>query len=156
ESRRGRADRGEDHQTASGTVRGLALHQQGIFAQPGSAARSGGAAVQHRRAARPRIPQAAHRRADIRRSELRPRGGTAAETTGSPAGRLDCALWDEGREKPMGEMRMPPVAPAVGRAARPNIDPAEWEQRVNLAACYRLVEHFGWTDLIYTHISARV
>ena len=34
--------------------------------------------------------------------------------------------------------------------------PAEWEQRVNLAACYRLVEHFGWTDLIYTHISARV
>jgi ribulose-5-phosphate 4-epimerase/fuculose-1-phosphate aldolase len=34
--------------------------------------------------------------------------------------------------------------------------PAEWEQRVDLAACYRLVEHFGWTDLIYTHISARV
>ena len=51
---------------------------------------------------------------------------------------------------------MPPVASAVGRAARPNIDPAEWEQRINLAACYRLVEHFGWTDLIYTHISARV
>jgi ribulose-5-phosphate 4-epimerase/fuculose-1-phosphate aldolase len=51
---------------------------------------------------------------------------------------------------------MPPVASAVGRTARPNIDPAEWEQRVNLAACYRLIEHFGWTDLIYTHISARV
>jgi ribulose-5-phosphate 4-epimerase/fuculose-1-phosphate aldolase len=51
---------------------------------------------------------------------------------------------------------MPPVASAVGRAAKPNIDPAEREQRVNLAACYRLVEHFGWTDLIYTHISARV
>jgi ribulose-5-phosphate 4-epimerase/fuculose-1-phosphate aldolase len=40
--------------------------------------------------------------------------------------------------------------------AKHNIDPAEWEQRLNLAACYRLVEHFGWTDLIYTHISARV
>src|SRR6516225_2597678 len=53
-------------------------------------------------------------------------------------------------------MRMPPVASAVGRPARPNMDPAEWEQRVNLAACYRLIEHFGWTDLIYTHISARV
>src|SRR6516165_4210695 len=39
-------------------------------------------------------------------------------------------------------MRMPPVASAVGRTARPNIDPAEWEQRVNLAACYRLIEHF--------------
>src|SRR5258707_9871253 len=51
---------------------------------------------------------------------------------------------------------MPPVASAVGRTARPNIDPAEWEQRVNLAACYRLIEHFGWSDLIYTHISARV
>src|SRR5260370_16820484 len=53
-------------------------------------------------------------------------------------------------------MRMPPVASAVGRTARPNIRPAEWEQRVNLAACYRLVEHFGWTDLIYTHIPARI
>ena len=51
---------------------------------------------------------------------------------------------------------MNPVASAVRRTAKPNIAPAEWEQRVNLAACYRLVEHFGWTDLIYTHISARV
>jgi ribulose-5-phosphate 4-epimerase/fuculose-1-phosphate aldolase len=51
---------------------------------------------------------------------------------------------------------MPSVASAVSRPAKPNISTAEWEQRVNLAACYRLVEHFGWTDLIYTHISARV
>src|SRR5215831_2924629 len=51
---------------------------------------------------------------------------------------------------------MPPVATALSRSGKPNISPAEWEQRVNLAACYRLVEHFGWTDLIYTHISARV
>lgn len=36
------------------------------------------------------------------------------------------------------------------------ISPAEWEARVNLAACYRLAAHYGWTDLIYTHISARV
>lgn len=33
---------------------------------------------------------------------------------------------------------------------------AEQEVRVQLAACYRLVHHFGWTDLVYTHISARV
>ena len=46
---------------------------------------------------------------------------------------------------------MNPVASAPRRTAKPNIAPAEWEQRVNLAACYRLVEHFGWTDLIYTH-----
>src|SRR5271157_972086 len=33
---------------------------------------------------------------------------------------------------------------------------AEWAQRVNLAACYRLVALYGWDDLIFTHISARV
>lgn len=32
----------------------------------------------------------------------------------------------------------------------------EWNLRVDLAACYRLVEHFGWGDLIYTHLSARL
>src|SRR6202790_5775645 len=33
---------------------------------------------------------------------------------------------------------------------------AEWNQRINLAACYRLVAHYGWDDLVFTHISARV
>lgn len=33
---------------------------------------------------------------------------------------------------------------------------AEWQTRVDLAACYRLAAKYGWTDLIYTHISARV
>jgi len=32
----------------------------------------------------------------------------------------------------------------------------EWKLRVDLAACYRLVAHYGWDDLIFTHISARV
>jgi len=32
----------------------------------------------------------------------------------------------------------------------------EREARVQLAACYRLIAHFGMDDLIYTHISARV
>lgn len=32
----------------------------------------------------------------------------------------------------------------------------EWTVRVDLAACYRLVAHFGWEDLVYTHITARV
>jgi ribulose-5-phosphate 4-epimerase/fuculose-1-phosphate aldolase len=41
-------------------------------------------------------------------------------------------------------------------ATRPAMDAAEWETRVNLAACYRLAAHFRMTDLIYTHISARV
>src|SRR5262245_44758248 len=33
---------------------------------------------------------------------------------------------------------------------------AEWNQRINLAACYRLVALYGWDDLVDTHISARV
>ena len=32
----------------------------------------------------------------------------------------------------------------------------EWQMRVNLAACYRLVASYGWDDLVFTHISARV
>lgn len=33
---------------------------------------------------------------------------------------------------------------------------AEWRTRVELAAAYRLVAMFGWDDLVFTHISARV
>jgi ribulose-5-phosphate 4-epimerase/fuculose-1-phosphate aldolase len=32
----------------------------------------------------------------------------------------------------------------------------EWKLRVDLAACYRLVAHYHWDDLIFTHISARL
>lgn len=46
------------------------------------------------------------------------------------------------------------------QAIKPNrsagISPEEWEVRVALAACYRLVHMAGWTDLVFTHISARV
>src|SRR5438094_9619331 len=42
-------------------------------------------------------------------------------------------------------------------AARPrHISPEEWQVRVDLAACYRLLAHFGWDDLVLTHNSARV
>jgi ribulose-5-phosphate 4-epimerase/fuculose-1-phosphate aldolase len=36
------------------------------------------------------------------------------------------------------------------------VSPEEWAMRVDLAACYRLVEMFGWSDLLGTHLSARV
>jgi ribulose-5-phosphate 4-epimerase/fuculose-1-phosphate aldolase len=39
---------------------------------------------------------------------------------------------------------------------RNKVSAEEWAIRVDLAACYRLVAHFGWDDLIFTHISARV
>jgi ribulose-5-phosphate 4-epimerase/fuculose-1-phosphate aldolase len=32
----------------------------------------------------------------------------------------------------------------------------EWKIRVDLAAAYRLVAYYGWDDLIFTHLSARV
>jgi ribulose-5-phosphate 4-epimerase/fuculose-1-phosphate aldolase len=36
------------------------------------------------------------------------------------------------------------------------VSPEEWQLRVDLAACYRLVAEFGWSDLVFTHISARL
>lgn len=47
---------------------------------------------------------------------------------------------------------------AAGRetSVRSRVSAEEWELRVNLAACYRLIAMYGWDDLIFTHISARV
>src|SRR3989440_6677931 len=39
---------------------------------------------------------------------------------------------------------------------RDQVTQAEWQARVDLAAAYRLVALYGWDDLIFTHISARV
>jgi ribulose-5-phosphate 4-epimerase/fuculose-1-phosphate aldolase len=39
---------------------------------------------------------------------------------------------------------------------RDQVSEAEWQARVDLAAAYRLVALYGWDDLIFTHISARV
>ncbi len=36
------------------------------------------------------------------------------------------------------------------------VSPEEWRIRVDLAACYRLVAAFGWSDLVFTHITARL
>lgn len=39
---------------------------------------------------------------------------------------------------------------------RGQVSDDEWQARVELAACYRLVDRFGMTDLIYNHITARI
>ncbi len=39
---------------------------------------------------------------------------------------------------------------------RSQVSDAEWQQRVDLAACYRLVALYHWDDLVFTHVSARV
>ena len=49
----------------------------------------------------------------------------------------------------------PPARPAL-RAVDASRSEAEWQARVDLAALYRLFVKYGWTDLIYTHIAARV
>ncbi len=36
------------------------------------------------------------------------------------------------------------------------IDPREWELRVQLAAAYRIIDHMGWSELIWTHTTVRV
>ena len=33
---------------------------------------------------------------------------------------------------------------------------AEWEARLDLAACYRIFDHLGWSESIYNHISVKV
>ena len=51
---------------------------------------------------------------------------------------------------------MNPVSgsPSLSPTAR-RMDPAEWDARIKLAACYRMVAKLGMDDLIYNHISLR-
>jgi ribulose-5-phosphate 4-epimerase/fuculose-1-phosphate aldolase len=44
------------------------------------------------------------------------------------------------------------IAPVI----QADIAPAEWQARVDLAAAYRLIAHYGWGDVIYNHSSMRV
>jgi ribulose-5-phosphate 4-epimerase/fuculose-1-phosphate aldolase len=45
---------------------------------------------------------------------------------------------------------------SVALATRSNLSRTEWDLRVQLAAAYRVADHLGWSELIYTHISARI
>ena len=49
-------------------------------------------------------------------------------------------------------------APAIKRdkPVREQVSPEEWEARVNLAACYRLMAAFGMVEMVANHISVRV
>jgi ribulose-5-phosphate 4-epimerase/fuculose-1-phosphate aldolase len=39
---------------------------------------------------------------------------------------------------------------------RHSVSEEEWNLRVDLACAYRLVAHYGWDDLIFTHLSVRI
>ena len=45
---------------------------------------------------------------------------------------------------------------SVALATRSNLSRVEWDLRVQLAGAYRVADYLGWSELIYTHISARV
>jgi len=36
-----------------------------------------------------------------------------------------------------------------------NVNEEEWQNRIELAACYHLADHFGWSDIIWNHITAK-
>lgn len=46
--------------------------------------------------------------------------------------------------------------PLIRADVRPTVSAEEWQLRVDLAACYRLVAAYGWADLVFTHISAKL
>ena len=46
--------------------------------------------------------------------------------------------------------------PALIRSVKAHVSPGEWAVRQDLAAAYRAVASYGWDDLVFTHISARV
>lgn len=48
------------------------------------------------------------------------------------------------------------MSTAESLSIRNQVSEAEWQTRVDLAACYRLIALHGWDDLVFTHISARV
>ena len=44
----------------------------------------------------------------------------------------------------------------TNKTIREQVSDEEWDVRVNLAACYRLIAVHGWDDLVFTHVSASV
>lgn len=44
----------------------------------------------------------------------------------------------------------------MNNSIRQQVSDEEWQVRVDLAACYRIIAMYGWDDLVFTHISARV
>lgn len=46
--------------------------------------------------------------------------------------------------------------PAIIRSVKGQVTAEEWAVRTDLAAAYRLVARYGWDDLVFTHLSARV
>ena len=48
------------------------------------------------------------------------------------------------------------ITASIERSGSNQIAETEWDIRVKLAAAYRLVDYYGWTEQIYGHLTARV
>jgi ribulose-5-phosphate 4-epimerase/fuculose-1-phosphate aldolase len=48
------------------------------------------------------------------------------------------------------------MSPSESASRQAQFLPDEWAARVELAACYRVFAHLGWTEMIYNHITVRV
>lgn len=44
----------------------------------------------------------------------------------------------------------------INQSLREQVSVEEWKVRTDLAACYRAIAMYGWDDLVFTHVSARV
>ncbi|NCF14498.1 MAG: class II aldolase [Gammaproteobacteria bacterium] len=44
----------------------------------------------------------------------------------------------------------------MNNSVQSRVSAEEWQVRTDLAACYRIIAMYGWDDLVFTHISARV
>ena len=60
------------------------------------------------------------------------------------------------RDHPRAWPRLSPLASVEIPSLKDKVSAEEWKIRVDLAAAYRLVAYYGWDDLIFTHLSARV
>lgn len=62
-----------------------------------------------------------------------------------------------GRVEAMGRnMQVSPLESVEIPSLKGRVSEDEWKVRVDLAAAYRLIAHYGWDDLIFTHLSARI
>src|SRR3546814_11090501 len=88
---------------------------------------------------------------DVCSSDLgraRCRGALDCDQEETSMGRIDAIGESMAKARALGSVEIPSLEGKVGAE--------EWKVRVDLAAAYRLVAHFGWDDLIFTHLSARV
>ncbi len=51
---------------------------------------------------------------------------------------------------------MKAVQPIEQLDVKSQVSAEEWQTRVDLAACYRLIAMYGWDDVVFTHVSAKI